>query len=58
MATSLDTTDNLASAVTETLSITDNDLLDLIKIQGDLVRKLKTDKAPKEQVCSSTIDQK
>jgi hypothetical protein len=32
-------------------STTDNDLADLIKIQGDLVRKLKAEKAPAEQVC-------
>lgn len=50
MATSVDTTNNLASAVANTLSITDNDLLDLIKIQGDLVRKLKAEKVSKEQI--------
>lgn len=50
MATSADTTNGLASEVAASLSITENDLMDLIKIQGDLVRKLKADKAPKEDV--------
>ncbi|CAF0783250.1 unnamed protein product [Rotaria sp. Silwood1] len=43
-------TTNLASAISTGLSITDNDLNDLIKIQGDLVRKLKADKASSEQI--------
>jgi hypothetical protein len=51
MATNSDSTTNLSSAITNTLTITDNDLADLIKIQGDLVRKLKAEKAPAEQVC-------
>jgi len=50
MATNSDSTTNLASAVATNLSLTDNDLSDLIKIQGDIVRKLKGEKAPKEQV--------
>jgi hypothetical protein len=50
MATSSDSTTNLASAVETNLSLTDNDLSDLIKIQGDIVRKLKAEKASKAQV--------
>jgi len=56
MATNSDTTTNLASAVSASLSVTDNDLSDLIKIQGDIVRKLKAEKVPKEQVCYSIIN--
>ncbi len=51
MATCSDSTADLASAVSNNLSVTDNDLSDLIKIQGDIVRKLKAEKVPKEQVC-------
>ncbi len=50
MTTSSDSTTNLASAVETNLSLTDNDLSDLIKIQGDIVRKLKAEKASKAQV--------
>lgn len=50
MATSEDTTNGLASDVAASLSITDTDLMDLIKIQGDLVRKMKAEKAPKEEI--------
>ncbi|CAF2701556.1 unnamed protein product [Rotaria sp. Silwood2] len=50
MATNPDPTTNLESTISTGLSITDNDLNDLIKIQGDLVRKLKADKAPSEQI--------
>ncbi len=56
MATNSDTTTNLASAVSASLSVTDNDLSDLIKIQGDIVRKLKAEKVPKEQVCYLIIN--
>jgi hypothetical protein len=49
MATSSDSTTNLASTIAN-LTITDNDLSDLIKIQGALVRKLKEEKASTEQV--------
>jgi hypothetical protein len=56
MATNSDSTTNLASAITANLTITDTDLLDLIKIQGDLVRKLKAEKAPTEQVCYFNFD--
>jgi hypothetical protein len=51
MATCFDSTADLASAVSNNLSVTDNDLSDLIKIQGDIVRKLKAEKASKEKVC-------
>ena len=51
MAANGDPTTNLASAVLANLTVTDNDLSDLIKIQGDIVRKLKAEKASKEQVC-------
>jgi hypothetical protein len=51
MATSSDSTAELASAVSDNLSITDNDLSDLIKIQGDIVRKLKAEKVSKAKVC-------
>lgn len=51
MATNSDSTTSLASTMATNLIITDNDLSDLIKIQGDLVRKLKADKTPAEQVC-------
>ncbi|CAF5145425.1 unnamed protein product, partial [Rotaria magnacalcarata] len=50
MATNSLSTTNLESAISTGLSITDNDLNDLIKIQGDLVRKLKAEKAPAEQI--------
>ena len=50
MATSSDSTVDPASVNLENLSVTDNDLSDLIKIQGDIVRKLKAEKAPKEKV--------
>ena len=36
------TDSDLASAVSNSLSVSDNDLSDLIKIQGDIVRKLKS----------------
>lgn len=55
MATNSDSTTNLATAVATSLTVTDNDLSDLIKIQGDIVRKLKAEKAPKEEVCLSII---
>ncbi len=51
MATNSDSTTNLASAIATSLSLSDNDLSDLIKIQGDIVRKLKAEKASKEKVC-------
>ena len=51
MASAIDVTTDLTTAVSNSLSITDNNLPDLIKKQGDLVRKLKADKAPKEEVC-------
>jgi WHEP-TRS domain len=51
MASVSDVTTDLTTAVSNSLSITDNNLPDLIKKQGDLVRKLKADKAPKEEVC-------
>jgi hypothetical protein len=51
MATCSDPTAELASAVSDNLSLTDNDLSDLIKIQGDIVRKLKAEKVSKEKVC-------
>ncbi|CAF3846519.1 unnamed protein product [Rotaria sordida] len=50
MTTNSNTTTNLESAISTGLLITDNDLNDLIKIQGDLVRKLKAEKAPSEQI--------
>jgi histidyl-tRNA synthetase len=50
MATSSDSTAELASAVSDNLSLTDNDLSDLIKIQGDIVRKLKAEKVSKEKI--------
>jgi hypothetical protein len=50
MATSSDSTTDLASTIENTLLITENDLSDLIKIQGDIVRKLKTEKAPKDKI--------
>ena len=50
MATSSDSTADLASTVANTLTLTENDISDLIKIQGDIVRKLKNEKVPKEQV--------
>ena len=50
MATNSDTTMNLASATSTSPSVTDNDLSGLIKIQGDLVRKLKAEKASSGQV--------
>ncbi len=56
MATSSDSTADLASAISENLSLTGNDLSDLIKIQGDIVRKLKGEKAPKEKVCHHCLD--
>jgi translation initiation factor 1 (eIF-1/SUI1) len=56
MATNSDSTTNLASAIATSLSLSDNDLSDLIKIQGDIVRKLKGEKAPKEQVCYLIIN--
>lgn len=56
MATNSDSTTNLAAAVSAGLTVTDNDLSDLIKIQGDIVRKLKGEKAPKAQVCYLIIN--
>jgi hypothetical protein len=50
MATNLDGINGLASAIEVNLSVNENDLLDSIKAQGDLVRKLKADKAPEQQV--------
>ncbi|CAF0909089.1 unnamed protein product [Adineta steineri] len=50
MATNSDSMTSITSAIANSLKVTDNDLSDLIKIQGDLVRKLKTEKAPSEQV--------
>ncbi|CAF2989744.1 unnamed protein product [Rotaria socialis] len=50
MATNSVSTTNLESAISTGLSITENDLNDLIKIQGDLVRKLKAEKVPAEQI--------
>lgn len=51
MASAPDVTTDLTTAVSDSLSITDNNLPDLIKKQGDLVRKLKADKVPKAEVC-------
>ncbi|UJR33573.1 hypothetical protein I4U23_021011 [Adineta vaga] len=50
MATNSDSLANLSSTMATTMSITDTDLSDLIKIQGDLVKKLKAEKASKEQI--------
>jgi hypothetical protein len=55
MATSSDSTTDLASEISG-ISLTENDLSDLIKIQGDIVRKLKAEKAPKEQVCNLLLN--
>jgi hypothetical protein len=49
MATSSEPT--TTSEMLGSLSITNNDLSDLIKIQGDLVRKLKAEKVSAERVC-------
>ncbi|CAF4298832.1 unnamed protein product, partial [Rotaria sordida] len=50
MATNSNTTTNLESAISTGLLITDNDLNELIKIQGGLVRRLKAEKAASEQI--------
>ncbi|CAF1380188.1 unnamed protein product [Rotaria sordida] len=50
MATNSNTTTNLESAISTGLLITDNDLNDLIKIQGGFVRRLKAEKAASEQI--------
>ncbi len=55
MATSSDSTTDLTSEISG-ISLTENDLSDLIKIQGDIVRKLKAEKAPKEQVCNLLLN--
>jgi hypothetical protein len=56
MATNSDSATNLSSAIATSLTITDTDLSDLIKIQGDLVRKLKGEKAPNAQVRYFHVD--
>lgn len=55
MATNSDSTTNLESELSTGLSLSDNDLNDLIKIQGDLVRKLKAEKSSPEQVSNYII---
>lgn len=52
MASASDITTDLTTAVSNSLSITENNLPDLIKKQGDIVRKLKAEKAAKEEVRS------
>lgn len=56
MATNSDSTTQLSSAVATSLTITNTDLSDLIKIQGDLVRKLKAEKAAPETVRWVAVD--
>lgn len=56
MATNSDSTTNLESELSTGLSLSDNDLNDLIKIQGDLVRKLKAEKSSPEQVSNYIIN--
>lgn len=58
MASAPDVTTDLTTAVSNSLSINDNNLPDLIKKQGDLVRKLKADKVPKEEVCHQFVRQR
>lgn len=53
MASAPDVTTDLTTAITESLSIAENNLHELMKKQGDFVRKLKAEKASKEQVCLS-----
>ena len=48
MATNADTTNGLSASVESKLSL--DDLTTSIKAQGDLVRKLKAEKAPEAQV--------
>ena len=55
MANNSDSPSNLASELATAMTLTDTDLSDLIKIQGELVRKLKAEKASKDQVCYSMI---
>ncbi|CAF1661705.1 unnamed protein product, partial [Adineta ricciae] len=50
MATNSDSSSNLASEMATAMTLTDTDLSDLIKIQGELVRKLKGEKASKDQI--------